>query len=187
MSGLGPMGASFVRPPAAELIFRLYDRPLHPELFEVLASRRVESHGHRLTARITRAGHVLEWAGGGLVLAEVTAAAGQELPERGRRLAHRLGGGRGGRCELPGGVRYQVSSHVEALSPAQFGHVHRELLDDGRRKGLLVHLDGETCYGLPPLGVVIAEALPRCLSVSTFHTFPADLAVVKTQSLIERV
>ena len=34
---------------------------------------------------------------------------------------------------------------------------------------------------------VIVEALPGCLSVCAYHTFPAEFAVVKTQSLIERL
>ena len=40
---------------------------------------------------------------------------------------------------------------------------------------------------MSPLGVVIVEALPGCLSVAAFHTFPDEYAVVKTQSLIEQV
>ena len=34
---------------------------------------------------------------------------------------------------------------------------------------------------------MIVEALPACLSVSAFHTFPDEFALIKTQSLIERV
>ena len=85
------------------------------------------------------------------------------------------------------GVRYQVSSQLEVLSPEQFVHVHEELLADGLRKGLVSHFRPHNRLGLSPLGVVIVEALPACLSVSAFHTFPAEYAVVKTQSLIEQV
>ncbi|MDB5312144.1 MAG: hypothetical protein JWO38_6346 [Gemmataceae bacterium] len=180
------MGAPFVRPPVSELVFRLYDRSLHPELFDVLAARRVERGGYRLTVRITRTGHVLDWSHGSERLTEVTAASGQELPETGRRLAHRFGGGRSGRCEVGAGVRYQVSSQVEVLPPEQFLHVHEELRADGARKGLLFHSQPDHRFSLSPLGVVIVEALPGCLSVAAFHTFPDEFAVVKTQSLIER-
>jgi hypothetical protein len=180
------MGA-FVRPQVAELVFRLYDRPLHPELFDVLATRRVERGGARLAVHITRTGHVLQWAHGPTRLTEATATADQELPETGRRLAHRLGGERTGRCELAPGVRYQVSSQVEVLPPEQFLHVHEELRADGERKGLLFHFRPGNRLGLSPLGVVIVEALPACLSLAAFHTFPDEFAVVKTQSLIERV
>ena len=38
---------------------------------------------------------------------------------------------------------------------------------------------------LAPLGLVTVDPLPTGLSVATFHTFPAEFTVVKTQSLIE--
>lgn len=178
------MRVSFVRPPVADLVFRLYDRPVHPELFDVLAVRRAAGPGYAVTARITPTGHVLTWSDGAVVLTEVTAAAGQELPAGGK-LAHRFGGGRGGRCRV-GGVRYQVGSSVEVLPAEQFAHVHEELLADGAAKGFLCHFRPGNRLGLSPLGVVIAEALPGGLSVNAFHTFPDERAVVKTQSLIER-
>jgi hypothetical protein len=181
------MGLSFVRPQVADLVFRLYDRPLHPELFDILATRRVDRDGYRLSVRITRTGHVLEWAHGEVRLTEAMATADQELPESGRKLAHRFGGGRGGRCDMGSGFRYQVSSHVEVLSPEQFVRVHAEILADGARKGMLCHFRPGNRLGLSPIGVVIVEALPACLSVSAFHTFPDELAVVRTLSLIERV
>jgi hypothetical protein len=41
--------------------------------------------------------------------------------------------------------------------------------------------------GLSPLGFVTADARPGCLVINTFHTFPADCTLLKTQTLIERV
>jgi hypothetical protein len=180
------MGPVFVRPRVAELVFRLYERPLHPELFAAVAARRVEKNGIRVTVRITPTGHVLEWTDGSTTLTELTATSDVELPARGRRLGHRLGGGRGGRCDLAGRIRYQVSSQVEVLPPEQFVRAHEELRSDGARKGLVSHFRGGDRLGLSPLGVVVAEALPGGLAVSAFHTFPDEHAVVKTQSLIER-
>src|SRR5439155_25200590 len=121
------MGLPFVRPRVSELVFRLYARTLHPELFDVLAARRVERDGYRLAVRITRSGHGLGWERGPVRLTEVTATADQDLPASGRRLGHRFGGERRGRCEVGPGVRYQVSSQVEVLPPEQFLHVHEEL------------------------------------------------------------
>lgn len=180
------MPVLFVRPPVADLIYRLYDRPLHPELFDALATRRADGPGYAVTVRLTPTGHALTWTDGAVTLCEVTAAAGQELPAAGK-LAHRFGGGRGGRCRV-GDVRYQVSSHVEVLPAEQFAHVHEELRAEGAKKGFLCHFRPGNRLGLSPLGVVIAEVLPggRGLSVRAFHTFPDELAVVKTQSLIER-
>ncbi len=180
------MGVPMMRPRVADVVFRLYDRPLHPELFEVVAVRSVERDGCRLTVRLTRTGHTLGWSSAGAHLEEVIAAADQELPGFGVRLAHHFDGGQRGRCELPG-VKYQMASQREVLAPEQFTHLHAELVADGQRKGLVYHCPDGNRIGLSPLGVVIVEALPRCLSVSAFHTFPDEFAILKTQSLIEQV
>ena len=50
-------------------------------------------------------------------------------------------------------------------------------------------LDSEELAGrlaLAPLGFIAADARPGCLCLSSFHTFPGEHTVVKTQSLIER-
>lgn len=175
---------SFVRPPVAELVFRLYERPLHPELFDVLAARTVERDDYSLSVRLTRSGHLLAWTDGRVHLAELTATADMQLPASGRRLAHKFGGGQSARSDF-GRVRYQVSSQLEVLQPEQFRHVHEDLAAEGARKGLVFHCRTENRLGLAPLGVVIVQALPSGLSTSAFHTFPDELAVIKTQSLIE--
>lgn len=179
------MSLPLVRPRVADIVFRLYDRPLHPELFDVFASRTVKRDGYTLSVRLTRTGHVLGWTDGRVHLEEVTASAEMELPESGRRLAFRFDANRGGRVVLGHGVRYQVSSQLEVLAPEQFPPMHAELAADGARKGLVFHCKSDNRIGLSPLGVVIVQAVPSGLSATAFHTFPDEFAVVKTQSLIE--
>lgn len=176
-----------VRPPVAELLFRLYDRPLHPELFDVLVERTVKRPGYSLAVRLTRTGHVLSWNDGERHVTEATATADMELPEAGCRLAYNFNGGRNGRSALPGGLRYQVSLQTEVLQPEQFQHVHEELALEGARTGLAFHYRTGNRLGLSPLGVVIAQAVPSGLSLSAFHTFPDEFSLIKTQSLIEWV
>lgn len=178
------MNEPIARPRVADLVFRLYDRPIHPELFDTLASRRIARDGFRLAVRITPTGHVLEWHRGAASLTEVTATAGHPLPTAGRRLTYRFEAERRGRCNV-GEIRYQVGLQVEVLSPEVFLHVHEELAADGARRGLLFHFRPNHRLGLTPLGFVTVEAIPTGLAVAAFHTFPDEFAVVKTQSLIE--
>ena len=63
------------RPKVAELVFQLYGRPLHPELFEVYHSRVVKREHYDAKIDITSAGHVVTWRHGGLTLTEVAASA----------------------------------------------------------------------------------------------------------------
>ncbi len=74
-----------VRPKIAELVFQVYGRSLHPELFQVHSTRLVERNLYTATVQITSAGHVVTWRYGGLILTEVAASAQHPLPQK-RRL-----------------------------------------------------------------------------------------------------
>lgn len=173
-----------VRPPVAELVFRLYPRPLHPELFDALKARRVRHGDFDLALRLTPTGHVIEYRFGSHVLTEVTAAAGQELPAG--AVGGPVKGERRQRFDRPG-LRYQVSVSAERLPPEVFAQVQDELAADGASRGLLFAHPRHSRIGLTPLGLIVAGGVPGGLSVGAFHTFPDDHTVVKTQALIEPV
>jgi hypothetical protein len=180
------MGTPIVRPLVADLVFQVYSRPVHPEFFEVLAFRQVRQSDFELQVRITRTGHVVSWASDEVHLTEVTAAADQELPEQNRLLHYRLRNEQSASLARSRGVQYQASFQVEVLPPELFAHVHDEILSDGSKRGLLHHFASQNRLALAPLGYVQAEFRPGCLFVTSFHTFPCEHTVIKTQSLIEK-
>ena len=180
------MSVSYARPPVGDMIFRLYGRPLHPELFDILAVRALEREDYTLTVRITRTGHVISWDSPDVHLTEVTAACGQPLPRSRRLLHYKIRQEQCGRLQCAHGVHYQMSFQVETLPPALFALVNEELLADGRKRGMLLHFPEGNRFALAPLAFITADARNGCLLLSTFHTFPGEYTIVKTQSLIER-
>lgn len=180
------MGAIFLRPRVSELVFQLYGRPLHPELFEILAVRTVQRENYELTLRITRTGHVITWQNRDVHLTEVAAAAEQTLPQRQRLLSYPLRGEHSGKVALAGGISYQTTFQVETLPPEIFLHVHDEILADGDKRGLLHNFQPNHRLALAPLGFISAEARSGCLFLSSFHTFPDEHSIVKSQTLIEQ-
>lgn len=180
------MNAYSLRPRVSDLVFHLYGRPLHPELFDILAVRKVQREDYELTVKITRTGHILSWENRDVHLTEVTAAAEQELPEKRRLLAHKVRGEHSGRLRCAHGISYQMSFQVEVLTPEIYLHVHDEILADGGKRGLLHNFQPHHRLAVAPLGFVAAEARADCLCISTFHTFPDEYTVVKTLSLIEK-
>jgi len=179
------MERTVIRPPVSELQFRVYDRQLHPEWFDLLATRRLSRDGIRIEVHFTPAGHVLSWCSGKNHLVEVICRRDHSLPESGRRISHKFQGEQRARCQLTDTVNYQVSLQSERLTPEQFLHEHDELASLGGRQGLLIHFRPQHRLGLSPLGLIIVEAVSRGFSVATFHTFPQEFALIKTQSLIE--
>src|SRR5438309_6081757 len=122
------MSVDFVRPPVCDLVFQLYGRPLHPELFDILAVRTIRREDYELTVRITRTGHVITWENRDVILTEVTAAADQPMPEKRRLLSYRLRGEHSGSLHCAHGISYQMSFQVEVLTQEVFLHVHDEIL-----------------------------------------------------------
>src|ERR671937_622422 len=102
------MNVHSLRPRVADLVFQLYGRPLHPELFDILSVRKIRREDYELTVRITRTGHVISWDTRDVHLTEVAAAADQPLPEKRRLLEHRLRGEHCRTLACAHGVHYQM-------------------------------------------------------------------------------
>ena len=71
-----------LRPKVSDLVFQLYGRSLHPELFEVHSTRVVERGQYQATVSITSCGHVVSWRYGGLTMTEVGYPPDAELAAR---------------------------------------------------------------------------------------------------------
>src|SRR5205085_12317764 len=139
-----------------------------------------------LTVRITRTGHVISWENKDVHLTEVAAAVDQPLPEKRRLLSQRLRGEHNNHLACAHGISYQTSFQVEVLSPEIFLHVHDEILADGGKRGLLHNFQPHHRLSLAPLGFIAVESRAGCQFISSFHTFPDEHTVVKSQSLIEK-
>ncbi|MBN1909671.1 MAG: DUF2617 family protein [Pirellulales bacterium] len=171
------------RPRVAELVFQLYGRALHPELFQVHQTQTVARGDYEAKIDITSAGHVVCWRYAGLTLTEVAASAQHPLPERRRLLSARLRGQRNERIECRGGITYQVSFQLEPVDPEIFWTFQQELAQDGRRNGLLHQFDSSGRMAMGALSYINIQSRQRKLLIQAFHTFPDDCAIVKSQSL----
>jgi hypothetical protein len=174
-----------VRPKVAELVFQLYGRGLHPELFEIVSTRSIERGGYQAMVAITSAGHVVTWRKDGLTLSEVAASAAQPLPQKRRLLSSRLSGERSDRLECRGGASYQTCFQLEAVAPEVFWTFQQELCAEGIKHGMFHRFESGGRLALGAISWINIETRAKSLLVQAFHTFPDDLAIVKSQSLFE--
>jgi hypothetical protein len=174
-----------VRPKVAELVFQLYGRVLHPELFTICATRSVDRGGYSATIAITEAGHLVTWRKDGLTLTEVATSVAQPLPQKRRLLSHRISGERSDRMECRGGAGYQTCFQLETVEQEVFWSFQQELAAEGTKRGLLHRFAAGGRLALGGLSWISVETRPRSLLLQAYHTFPDDLAIVKSQSLFE--
>ena len=71
-----------VRPKVAELAFHAFSRSLHPELYTIHKSRKIERANYEARIDITNCGHVITWNAGGATVCEVATSAHQPLPTK---------------------------------------------------------------------------------------------------------
>jgi hypothetical protein len=178
-------GVLSLRPKAGELVFQVFARPLHPELIAAKAARAIDRGSYSASVAITEAGHVVTWRQGTTTLTEVAAAAAQPLPQKRRLLAHKIAGERSDRVQCRCGATYQTCFQLERVAAELFWSFQEELVVSGSRRGLLHRFEAGGRMALGAVSWIDIETRPRSLLVQAFHTFPDDLAVVKTQSLFE--
>ena len=174
-----------VRPKVAELVFQLYGRPLHPELFQCHETRTVRRADYEAKIDITSAGHVVTWQRDGLILTEVCAAAHHPLPRKRRLISYPLRGERYDRVECRGGISYEVEFELESARPEVFWTYQDELIASGKDEGLMHTFDASGRMALGALSFIHVETQRKTMLVRAFHTFPDDYAIVKSRSVFE--
>ena len=173
-----------VRPKVAELRFQLFSRSLHPELFEIVDSRSIQRGEYLARIDITTAGHLVTFNHKGLTLTEVACSERQPLPRRRRLLAHQLGSERSD-VHSSHHVNYSTTFELERVPAEVFWSFQQELRLDGEMRGMLQHFDSPGRCGMGSVSYVNVETRQSSLLVQTFHTFPDDHAIVKSQSLFQ--
>ena len=120
------------------LRFYLYDRPLHPELFDIYHDHYIVKGGYESHIWVTGCTHVIGFYRGENMIVEVTADAMSDLPPRGRLLEMPFRGERNHERKRTAGINYMMSFQVEQMGPDVYGRTHHDLARLGARRGLFV-------------------------------------------------
>ena len=168
-----------------KLRFFLFDRPLHPELFDISHDHHIVKKHYDAQVWVTGCAHVIGFHRNDFSVVEVVADEDSELPQRGRLLEMPFRGERDHEHKQLDGVSYMMNFQVESMSPAVYQKTHHELARMGNRRGLFVPFPRWMSRSLTPFSYIDYEAKPSGLHVFSFHAFPEDLTIVKTQSIFE--
>ena len=170
----------------SSLRFYLYDRPLHPELFDIYRDHHLIKGGYEVQVWVTGCTHVIGFYRGAQTLVEVIADTNSILPQGGLLREMPFRGERDHQCRAVNGINYMMNFQVEQMSPMVYHKTHHDLARIGARRGLFVPFPmWMTRPPLTPFTFIDYEAKPAGLHVFAFHAFPDDLTMVKTQSIFE--
>lgn len=165
--------------------FHVYGRSIHPELFQICRTARIQRGGYLIQTDITSSGHVVTIRHGSLVLSEVSATSVQPLPTRRCLLSRQMRQNNQEGEFLYRDISYQVCFQLETLDPEQFWNFQEELRHDGERTGMMHRFDSGGRLALGALSTINVDIHRRRLFIQAFHTFPSDYSIAKSQTLIE--
>ena len=178
------MSSSSKTTPAPLLRMMIYDRPLHPELFEIQARRSVHHGGFQSELWLTRGGHVVRFQAMGRLLAEVVVDGGEDLPANG--LVHALPAIGEKDYEMPEAkpLGYVTTVQTETLSDNLYQGTLREMTDFAREVGALT-LAWKDATGRDCLSLLDCQKYKRELHLQAYHLLGASGTVLRTQSIFE--
>lgn len=179
------MSVRFGRARVADLAFQVFEKPIHPEWLSVHAHRRFARGEWEADVRIIDGGHAVGFRSGSIVLTEILAGP-ESLPPSSNLLFNApIQRERSTAIRPRGLVEYQACLEVERVDPEVFRHLCEEMALDAARDRIFHQFEPANRLAPPPLSHLRVDPLPRGISIQTFHSFPSELAIVRSQSIYE--
>jgi hypothetical protein len=168
-----------------ELTFSLFQRTVHPELFQIYAKRQLKTDKYEANIWITGCTHVASVHAKDICLTEVVSAPGQMLPQRGLIERFRFRGPRSHKCTLSRGLSYMTDFQIEKMSANLYRQSHIDLEKFARNRGVFVKFPALEVDGLQPFCYIDYESRQSELHIHTFAAYPDQVTMIKTQSLFD--
>ena len=169
----------------SELAFSLFQRPLHPELFNIYAKRSLKTEKYETIIWATGCSHVMSVFTKKSCLTEIIALPGQLLPKRGLIERFRFKGQKNHKCTLNKNLSYMTEFQVEKMSPNLYKQSRADLERFAKNRGLFVKYPELEVGSLQPFCYIDYEARRTELHIHTFAAYPEQLTMIKTQSLFD--
>jgi len=179
------MTVGYARTNVADMVLRVFERSVHPELFDTVGETTVKLKGAVATLRLGRHGHMLEYRTKNSTVTEIATSKFAPLPTLLCMIDRRLIGYRTHMVETRD-VRYHCSYQLESAPADIYLTLHRELETDSQTSTLAIALPGSSTSSPECLSLLKCDLLPEGLVVHAFHTFPDNGAVLRIQTLFER-
>ena len=168
----------------ADLRLSLYLRALHPEFFAIRARQALRHSTFEAQVWLLASGHVITFVDGASAITEVLAPRDLVLPQRGLVRTLDVAGENEHRLETRGPVVYQMAYQVDAQTPETYRREAEELLASARHGHLFI--ESLEASARRPFSYAVPELRGTGLLVHTWHGFPAQNTILKTQTLIEQ-
>lgn len=173
----------FARPKIFEPTLRIYERPVHPEFFRIVAMKNLDRDHYGISSALTTSGHVITWTGGGRTFCEVVDTNLRELPEPliFNPILNEISKTP---ITIPENAFYGNFSQMIEV-PSEFFHdMEKEFLRNTETDGLFYRFGYSGRMNLGGISYLGVESRSRSVRIRSVHTFPDDGVFIKTETKI---
>ena len=180
------MSVHHKKPRSAGLSVLVYDRALHPELFQVDVRRARALAGMDVTMwLLAGGGHLVAVGNGVKTVTEVACFPNKALGERGLIEKLPCKGDKQYERVLGTDFQYYLALNEEHVTDALFDNSVTELLRLGEEQGGLISHKKNTLGQTEYLSILVAQLHRKSVHVEGFHLLGEPRVLVRTQSIVE--
>ena len=173
-------------PRLEQIAYRLYERPMHPELFDLPAQKQIKRPAFEASVWLADQGHIISFHHEELTLAEVFIDAACDLPRRGVLDRWTPQGEKAFDRLYCGRIHYRMIAQAEFMTPKVYTQMHKDVLAKGQTGGMCATFPERiTDDGVVPFSCLEFEIAAQSLHVFAYHALPQHTAMLKVQTLIE--
>jgi hypothetical protein len=169
------------------LTLLLYQRTLHPELFNILASEKVSRRAYDADIWLVEGGHVISLTAGKNTLTEVIVTSNDPMTDRGLLQTIPCRGEKYHEMQAAPNLKYMISTQEEQLSQTLYDATKHEIQTYAARRELMNAEVPATQETGASLSVLDIERRSHELLVQSFHLFDENQMVIMTKAIIEVV
>ena len=155
---------------------------MHPELFQVCASRTYERERYSLSINISTDGHFLTFRHKDFTLSEVSASLHHLLPARCIEISHPVEAPHSDSLTYRDAIEYQSQVEMEAVSPQTFVTIAQQLDKRIECEGLVHRFGSNGRLAFGAISYINVQSFREHVKIRSFHTFPDTCAVMKSES-----
>ena len=168
-----------------DLQFCLFQRAIHPELFQIDQVKRIEQARYQAEIWVVGLTHVVSVQCGDQIITELITEDIETLPRVGLATSFRFRGERDHAQSFDNDFKYILSTQVERMTPQLFPATHRDYVHYAQDRGMFVSFDEWAVDDLAPFTFLDFDARDHEFHVHAFHAYPDELTLLKTQSIFE--
>ena len=167
----------------SDLTFHVFNRSLHPELFTIYSARKFLQGDYEVTIWLTGCSHVVSVYNQGHCISEALCHPDQMLPSGGLMEKLPVRGHKSHQCRWSNDYKYINGFQVETADEKLYRHMHGDLLEMARKRGIFVSFPQWATGDLTPFSYLDYEARHDEMHMLSFHCFPDYQTIIKTQSI----